>query len=34
MRLIEQENTSLAGILSRDFHKLSKDIAENNAILS
>lgn len=34
MKLIEQENSSLAGILSRSFHKLSKDVAENNAIIS
>lgn len=34
MKMIEKENSSLAGILSKAFHKLSKDVSENNQIIS
>lgn len=33
MKLIEQENPSLNGILSKSFHKMSKNVKENNHIL-
>ena len=34
MKIIEQENPSLNGILSKSFHKISKDVETNNQIIS
>jgi hypothetical protein len=33
MKLIEEHNPSLSGILSKAFHKMSRKIEDNNQIL-